>query len=255
MHQPNHSSTFTWPLLPGTSRRAERPLDEPRHSSRIRRVEAERVDRRAVPRHPRRDVRAHRQPPPGRVPDSAGGCRARPRARHRAHGPRSWPMPDTPAAPDSSVAKVAIVVGGGSGIGRACDHEFAANDHKVVAMSPSGRAREIAESLGGADATARTPTPMRCEPSSTSPPRSRTSRARTSVPTAARPAPPDQRCGEHCVSVKPTCRSPIRPPSSSPRPAPQVPGARSSCSSEASSASMAARRPSATRWARSDIDH
>lgn len=59
-------------------------------------------------------------------------------------------MPDTPAAPDSSVAKVAIVVGGGSGIGRACDHEYAANDHKVVAMSPSGRARAIAESLGGA---------------------------------------------------------------------------------------------------------
>jgi NAD(P)-dependent dehydrogenase (short-subunit alcohol dehydrogenase family) len=50
----------------------------------------------------------------------------------------------------SAFEKVAIVVGGGSGIGAACVREFAANGYRVVAMSPSGRARALAESLGGA---------------------------------------------------------------------------------------------------------
>lgn len=59
-------------------------------------------------------------------------------------------MPDAPAAPNTTDARVAIVIGGGSGIGRACVREFAANGYRVVAMSPSGRARELAESLGGA---------------------------------------------------------------------------------------------------------
>ncbi|NYV73040.1 SDR family oxidoreductase [Streptomyces sp. UH6] len=56
-------------------------------------------------------------------------------------------MPETPS---SASEKVAIVVGGGSGIGAACVREFAANGYRVVAMSPSGRARALAESLGGA---------------------------------------------------------------------------------------------------------
>jgi NAD(P)-dependent dehydrogenase (short-subunit alcohol dehydrogenase family) len=53
-------------------------------------------------------------------------------------------------APSSAPERVAIVVGGGSGIGAACVREFAAHGYRVVAMSPSGRARALAESLGGA---------------------------------------------------------------------------------------------------------
>ncbi|MGE8397827.1 MAG: SDR family NAD(P)-dependent oxidoreductase, partial [Comamonas sp.] len=45
--------------------------------------------------------------------------------------------------------KVAIVVAGGSGIGAACVRELAACGWRVVALSPSGRARLLAESLGG----------------------------------------------------------------------------------------------------------
>lgn len=56
-------------------------------------------------------------------------------------------MPETVS---SAAGKVAIVVGGGSGIGAACVREFAENGYRVVAMSPSGRARVLAESLGGA---------------------------------------------------------------------------------------------------------
>ena len=59
-------------------------------------------------------------------------------------------MPDVSGAKETRNAKVAIVVGGGSGIGAACVREFAANGYTVVGMSPSGRARELAESLGGA---------------------------------------------------------------------------------------------------------
>lgn len=46
--------------------------------------------------------------------------------------------------------RVGIVIGGGSGIGAACVRELAACGWRVVALSPSGRARLLAESLGGA---------------------------------------------------------------------------------------------------------
>ena len=46
--------------------------------------------------------------------------------------------------------KVGIVVAGGSGIGAACVRELAACGWRVVALSLSGRARQLAESLGGA---------------------------------------------------------------------------------------------------------
>lgn len=46
--------------------------------------------------------------------------------------------------------KVAIVVAGGSGIGAACVRELSTCGWRVVALSPSGRARLLAESLGGA---------------------------------------------------------------------------------------------------------
>lgn len=51
---------------------------------------------------------------------------------------------------DTTPSQVVVVVGGGSGIGAAAVREFAKSDYRVVAMSPSGRARELAESLGGA---------------------------------------------------------------------------------------------------------
>lgn len=55
-------------------------------------------------------------------------------------------MPDTDEA---KTDRVAIVVGAGSGIGAACLREFAGAGYRVVALSPSGRGRELAESLGG----------------------------------------------------------------------------------------------------------
>lgn len=46
--------------------------------------------------------------------------------------------------------KVAVVVGAGSGIGAAVARELATRDgYKIVALSPSGRAKELAEELGG----------------------------------------------------------------------------------------------------------
>ena len=45
--------------------------------------------------------------------------------------------------------RVAVVVAGGSGIGAAVVRELAASGFRVVVMSPSGRGRELAESLGG----------------------------------------------------------------------------------------------------------
>ncbi|MCL2482892.1 MAG: SDR family oxidoreductase [Propionibacteriaceae bacterium] len=45
--------------------------------------------------------------------------------------------------------KVAIVIGGGSGIGAACVREFAHSGYHVVAMSPSGSAATLAKQLGG----------------------------------------------------------------------------------------------------------
>lgn len=46
--------------------------------------------------------------------------------------------------------KVGIVVAAGSGIGAACVRELAACGWRVITLSPSGRARLLAESLGGA---------------------------------------------------------------------------------------------------------
>lgn len=45
--------------------------------------------------------------------------------------------------------KVAVVVGGGSGIGAAVVRALHEADHELVVMSPSGSGRELAESLGG----------------------------------------------------------------------------------------------------------
>ncbi|MFC5908704.1 SDR family oxidoreductase [Streptacidiphilus monticola] len=64
--------------------------------------------------------------------------------------PDAAPPPAAAADTAGRADKVAIVVGGGSGIGAACVREFASTGYHVVAMSPSGRARALAESLGGA---------------------------------------------------------------------------------------------------------
>ena len=45
--------------------------------------------------------------------------------------------------------KVAAVVGGGSGIGAAVVQALHADGHDLAVLSPSGRGRELAESLGG----------------------------------------------------------------------------------------------------------
>lgn len=49
----------------------------------------------------------------------------------------------------SQESKVAIVVGGGKGIGAAALRELAAHGYRVAAMSPSGNAAELARQLGG----------------------------------------------------------------------------------------------------------
>jgi NAD(P)-dependent dehydrogenase (short-subunit alcohol dehydrogenase family) len=49
----------------------------------------------------------------------------------------------------SDSQKVAIVVGGGSGIGAACTSELAASGYRIAAMSPSGRGAALARELGG----------------------------------------------------------------------------------------------------------
>lgn len=49
----------------------------------------------------------------------------------------------------SEVQQVAVVVGGGSGIGAAVVRELSAAGYALVVLSPSGRGRELAESLGG----------------------------------------------------------------------------------------------------------
>jgi NAD(P)-dependent dehydrogenase (short-subunit alcohol dehydrogenase family) len=46
-------------------------------------------------------------------------------------------------------AKVAIVTGAGKGMGAAVLKKLAADGYKVAAMSPSGAAKTLAESLGG----------------------------------------------------------------------------------------------------------
>ena len=45
--------------------------------------------------------------------------------------------------------KVAIVTAAGSGMGAACAQELAERGYRVALMSPSGRARDLAEELGG----------------------------------------------------------------------------------------------------------
>jgi NAD(P)-dependent dehydrogenase (short-subunit alcohol dehydrogenase family) len=45
--------------------------------------------------------------------------------------------------------KVAVVTAAGSGMGAACARELAQRDYRVALMSPSGKAGELAEELGG----------------------------------------------------------------------------------------------------------
>lgn len=50
----------------------------------------------------------------------------------------------------TETSKVAVVVGAGSGIGAAVARELASRDgYKIVALSPSGKAKALAEELGG----------------------------------------------------------------------------------------------------------
>ncbi|MCK6211083.1 SDR family oxidoreductase [Georgenia sp. EYE_87] len=48
-----------------------------------------------------------------------------------------------------SEGKVAVIVGGGSGIGAACVRELASSGYRVAVMSPSGRGAALAKELGG----------------------------------------------------------------------------------------------------------
>ena len=50
---------------------------------------------------------------------------------------------------ERSGEKVALVTAAGSGMGAACARELAQRGHRVALMSPSGKAGELAEELGG----------------------------------------------------------------------------------------------------------
>ena len=50
---------------------------------------------------------------------------------------------------DAGKEKVAIVTAAGSGMGAACARELAERGYRVALMSPSGRAGDLAEELGG----------------------------------------------------------------------------------------------------------
>jgi len=50
---------------------------------------------------------------------------------------------------DRSGEKVAVVTAAGSGMGAACARELVQRGYRVALMSPSGRARDLAEELGG----------------------------------------------------------------------------------------------------------
>jgi NAD(P)-dependent dehydrogenase (short-subunit alcohol dehydrogenase family) len=50
---------------------------------------------------------------------------------------------------DGSTEKVAVVTAAGSGMGAACARELVQRGYRVALMSPSGRARDLAEELGG----------------------------------------------------------------------------------------------------------
>ena len=50
---------------------------------------------------------------------------------------------------DRSGEKVAVVTAAGSGMGAACARELAQRGYRVALMSPSGRAEDLAEELGG----------------------------------------------------------------------------------------------------------